>query len=384
MENTEFEKKSDTRALLLEPTQENLGLCGQRIREGKLVSFPTETVYGLGADATNEQAVLSIFEAKGRPLTDPVIVHIAEQEMLKKILLDTPERDLIEYLGSKLWPGPLTLIGPCDTDYIPSLVGSNTGTVGVRIPDNAIAIQLIKAAERPIAAPSANRFMHVSPTKYSHVFYDLYDKDIAIIKGQQTNLGVESTVAQVMENKEPGAAHPLKILIMRPGTLEMAKIQEVLSQSEDYKNVSLSIRKKNQTVEEHEASTAPGQLLKHYSPEVDCKLFVQRDVILEDAKPLHVDLSKAAIIDFGQSFKHLSGDVGAYFDLSTRGDFAEALHNLYQLLRDCEQTAGISLILVCYKDQGYDQGGFGSTLFDKIYRSASGQQCIYFNNSIYF
>ena len=184
MEDIEFEKKAATRALLLDPSVENLELCGQRIREGKLVSFPTETVYGLGADATNQDAVLSIFEAKGRPLTDPVIVHIAEEEMLDRILLDSPERELIKYLGSRLWPGPLTLIGPCDTNYIPSLVGSNTGTVGVRIPDNAIAIELIKAAKTPIAAPSANRFMHVSPTKYSHVFYDLYDKDIAILKGE--------------------------------------------------------------------------------------------------------------------------------------------------------------------------------------------------------
>lgn len=178
--------------------------------------------------------------------------------MLEKILLDTPERDLIKYLGSKLWPGPLTLIGPCDTNFIPSLVGSNTGTVGVRVPDNQIAIDLIKAANRPIAAPSANRFMHVSPTKYSHVFYDLYDKDVAILKGQQTNLGVESTVAQVMRNQDDQASHQLKIVIMRPGTLEMSRLQEILQESDEYKSVTLEIRKKNHTVEEHEASTAPG------------------------------------------------------------------------------------------------------------------------------
>jgi tRNA threonylcarbamoyl adenosine modification protein (Sua5/YciO/YrdC/YwlC family) len=182
-EELNFEKKHETVAVLLDPNEQNMLLCGERIRQGKLVSFPTETVYGLGADATNEEAVLSIFEAKGRPLTDPVIVHIADEAKVDRILLDTPERALIKYLGSKLWPGPLTMIGPCDTSYIPSLVGSNTGTVGVRWPNNPIAQELILKADRPIAAPSANRFMHVSPTKYSHVFYDLYDKDVAIIKG---------------------------------------------------------------------------------------------------------------------------------------------------------------------------------------------------------
>lgn len=135
-EELSFEKTKEVVAQILEPTEENLMTCGQRIRDGKLVSFPTETVYGLGADATNKKAVLSIFEAKGRPLTDPVIVHIADETTIDKILLDTPERRLIKYIGSKLWPGPLTMIGPCNTKYIPSIVGSNTGTVGVRWPNN--------------------------------------------------------------------------------------------------------------------------------------------------------------------------------------------------------------------------------------------------------
>ena len=190
--------------------------------------------------------------------------------------------------------------------------------------------------------------MHVSPTKYSHVFYDLYDKDIAIIKGHQTNLGVESTVAQVMKNQDPEATHELKIVIMRPGTLEMSKIQEVLLESEEYKNVPLSIRKKNLSGEEHEASTAPGQLLKHYSPEVDCKLIVRREVLLDDAKSHQVDLSKTALIDFGQNFFELSAEVAVYRDLSSKGDFKQALHNLYEVLRDCEQSPGINQILLIY------------------------------------
>lgn len=258
MENLNFEKKNPVIAELLDPTAENMARCGERIREGKLVSFPTETVYGLGADATNEKAVLSIFEAKARPLTDPVIVHIATEEKVDRILLDTEERKLIKYLGSKLWPGPLTMIGPQNMDYIPSLVGSNTGTVGVRWPKNPIAQELIIKADRPIAAPSANKFMHVSPTKYSHVFYDLYDQDIAILKGGQTNLGVESTVARVMKDNSPSAKHSLKVLILRPGTLEAPEIRKALDESEEYSQVDLQIKKKNKSVEEDEATAAPG------------------------------------------------------------------------------------------------------------------------------
>ena len=126
-------------AKLLPITEESIRECGERISSGKLVAFPTETVYGLGADASNEKAVRSIFEAKGRPFTDPVIVHIATWELFDRVILDSPEKELIKYLGSKLWPGPLTLIGPCNTDFIPAIVGSNTGSVGVRWPRNETA-----------------------------------------------------------------------------------------------------------------------------------------------------------------------------------------------------------------------------------------------------
>ena len=370
-------------AQLLDPNEENMLLCGERIRSGKLVSFPTETVYGLGADATNADAVLSIFEAKGRPLTDPVIVHIADEAKIDLILLDTPERQLIKYLGSKLWPGPLTMIGPCDTNYIPLIVGSNTGTVGVRWPNNPIACELILKADRPIAAPSANKFMHVSPTKYSHVFYDLYDKDVAIIKGGQTNLGVESTVIRVMADHSEFAPHPVKIMLLRPGTLQSIDIQQALDESEEYKNVKLLIKKQNESVEEHEATTAPGQLLKHYSPEVDCKLLLKKDFVAEGSELSSIDKSKLAVIDFSGTFSELQPNALKYVDLSPEGDFKEALHNLYQSLRDCEVSDGVNQILVCYTDTGYSPGEYGATLFDKIYRSASGQQCFYHNGQIY-
>lgn len=372
MEELNFNKEREVKAKLVEFTAEDLKVCGERIREGKLVSFPTETVYGLGADATNEAAVLSIFTAKGRPLTDPVIVHIATAEMVDKILLDTPERKLIKYIGNHCWPGPLTLIGPCDTEYIPPMVGSGTGTVGVRWPDHKIAQELIKAAERPIAAPSANRFMHVSPTKFSHVFYDLYDKDIHIIKGEQTNLGVESTVCRVME--EEGK---LKAVILRPGTLEANVIRAVLDKSEEYKGVEIEIKKKKHHIEEDQHACAPGQLLKHYSPLVECKLLVDKGSRTTGTTKVEVEWSKIAVIDFGAKYDKLKGKVGLYKDLSDKGDYKEALHNLYLSLRECEVFEGVELILVNYMEEGYSAGEYGATLFDKIFRSASGEEYFY-------
>lgn len=380
MEELNFKKENEVIAKILETTDENMELCGERIRQGKLVAFPTETVYGLGADATSEEAVLSIFEAKGRPLTDPVIVHIASQEMIDRILLDTDERQLVHYLGSKLWPGPLTLIGPCDTSFIPPLVGSNTGTVGVRWPDNEIAQRLILKAQRPIAAPSANRFMHVSPTKFSHVFYDLYDKDVAILQGEQTVLGVESTVCRVMKNEEG----KLRCVILRPGTLEAKEIRAILDESEEYKDVEIKIKKKTKSVEEGENSVAPGQLLKHYSPNVDCKLLVNDEELKEaSTETKDLDWSKIALIDFNSGYGELEEKVKLYKDLSPEGNFKEALHNLYLYLRECEIFPGVELILVRYSNEGYREGEFGFTLFDKIYRSGSGEMMLYKDGDVY-
>lgn len=370
MEELNFKKEKEVVAKILKITEENIEEAGKRIREGKLVAFPTETVYGLGADATNEKAVLSIFEAKGRPLTDPVIVHIAKKEMVDDILLDTEERALIHYIGEKLWPGPLTLIGPCNTDYIPAICGSNTGTIGVRWPDNPIAQDLILKSQRPIAAPSANRFMHVSPTKFTHVFYDLYDKDVAILEGEQTVLGVESTVCRIMK----GENGELKAIILRPGTLEAKEIRACLDESEEYKGVNIEIKKKNKSIEEHENSVAPGQLLKHYSPNVDCKLLVKDETLKEFSVEVEgVDWSKIAVIDFNEENKNLEEKARLYKDLSGRGDYKEALHNLYLYLRECEIFNGVELILVSYSNDGYSEGEYGFTLFDKIFRSASGE-----------
>ena len=149
-------------AQILKPSSKALKKAASLIREGKLVAFPTETVYGLGADAFNPKAVAKIFEVKNRPFFDPLIVHIADFEDLKKIVLKVDEK--VEILIKKFWPGPLTLVLP-KTKRVPEIVSAGLKTVAVRMPSHPVALKLIKEAQVPIAAPSANLFGYLSPTE---------------------------------------------------------------------------------------------------------------------------------------------------------------------------------------------------------------------------
>ncbi|MFH1087783.1 MAG: L-threonylcarbamoyladenylate synthase, partial [Chloroflexota bacterium] len=176
---------------VLKGSAEAVKLAAEVIRRGGLVAFPTETVYGLGADATNEQAVARIFAAKGRPPDDPVIVHIASRDMLPVVAREIPETAYL--LIDRFWPGPLTIV-LAKTDRIPDIVTAGLPTVAVRMPENEIALALIRAAGIPIAAPSANSFGHPSPTCAAHVMDDLAGKIDLVFDGGSTRVGVESTV----------------------------------------------------------------------------------------------------------------------------------------------------------------------------------------------
>ncbi len=165
------------------------------ILSGNLVAFPTETVYGLGADAFNPAAVAKIFETKERPSFDPIIVHICELSQLKKLYNGSDER--VYTLAEKFWPGPLTLVLP-KTDAVPDIVTSGLDTVAVRMPDNHIALELIKHSHTPLAAPSANKFGMVSPTEAEHVRKQF--PDIFTIDGGKTSVGIESTVITLHED----------------------------------------------------------------------------------------------------------------------------------------------------------------------------------------
>jgi len=212
------------------------------IREGKLVAFPTETVYGLGANALDAGAVEKIFRVKGRPSTSPLIVHVASRDAARGLTTEWP--DVAETLARKFWPGPLTLVLP-KRDCIPAIVTAGLPTVGLRVPANPIALALLAEANLPIAAPSANRFTELSPTTAEHVRKSLGDEVDLILDGGPARVGIESTVLSL--------AGPMPLLL-RPGMISRVQIEEVIGE----------VRVAGNPLEGPHPS--PGMHLKHYSP----------------------------------------------------------------------------------------------------------------------
>ncbi|HII15137.1 MAG TPA: threonylcarbamoyl-AMP synthase [Nanoarchaeota archaeon] len=213
------------------------------IKEGGLVAFPTETVYGLGADALNAKAVEKIFAAKGRPADNPLIVHIADRKDVYKFVKEVPKE--AELLMKKFWPGPLTMVLK-KKDIIPDIVTCGLGTVAVRMPSHRVALALIKEAGTPIAAPSANLSGRPSPTDASHVIEDLLGRVDVIIDSGKAYIGVESTVIDL--TVEPP-------LILRPGGLPLEEIEKFL------KNVGKE--------EKSDKPKSPGMKYTHYSPNAE-------------------------------------------------------------------------------------------------------------------
>ena len=186
------------------------------IKGGGIVAFPTETVYGLGADAFNPLAVARIFEAKNRPLFDPLIVHIADLSQMEALASRVDKR--AGRLAGRFWPGPLTLIMP-RSERVPDIVTAGLDTVAVRMPDHLIALELIRSSGTPIAAPSANRFGYISPTKAAHVLDQLGERVDMIIDGGDCSVGVESTIIKLDEGRN---------VILRPGGLPVEEIEAVI------------------------------------------------------------------------------------------------------------------------------------------------------------
>jgi len=178
----------------MDPSDTELTLAAKLIRAGRLVAFPTETVYGLGANALDEAAVQRIFDAKGRPASSPLIVHAADVVMARQVTAEWPR--LAQTLAERFWPGPLTLVLP-KADQIPDIVTAGLDTVGVRIPSHPVALGLIRRARVPIAAPSANRFTQISPTTAEHVRVGLGSAVDLILDGGATHVGIESTVVSL-------------------------------------------------------------------------------------------------------------------------------------------------------------------------------------------
>ncbi len=204
---------------------DTIRLASETLKSGKLVSFPTETVYGLGANALNAEACKLIFTTKGRPLTDPLIVHVDSLDHGLSLIdhSDTKVVALFKTLAAKYWPGPLTMVVKANLDIIPSLVTAETGFVGIRMPNHEIALDLIKSSGLPLAAPSANKFGHVSPSKAEHVYSDFHkDSEVLIIDGGGCSFGIESTVLKISYSQE---SQKYSLLVLRRGGVSEQSLQ---------------------------------------------------------------------------------------------------------------------------------------------------------------
>lgn len=232
---------------VLPASPESLALAAELLAQGKLVAFPTETVYGLGANALDKDAVLSIFAAKDRPSDNPLIVHVWRREQLDDLCEVSP---LAEKLMDAFWPGPLTLLMP-RKERIPEVVTAGLPTVAVRMPSHPVALDMLRACNLPIAAPSANRSGKPSPTSAQHVFTDMDGRIPLILDGGASNVGLESTVLDINQ--------PVPC-ILRPGGVTQAMLEEVIGPV----TVAGSVLRPLQAGEK---ALSPGMMYKHYSPD---------------------------------------------------------------------------------------------------------------------
>ncbi len=284
---------------LVKITDETITRAAEMIRSGKLVVFPTETVYGLGADALNPEAVIKIFEAKERPKFDPLIVHIADESQLNDLCRDI--NDTAKKLIKNFWPGPLTIILK-KKEIIPDIVTSGLPTVAIRMSSHAVARELIKKSKCPIAAPSANKFSYITPTTAKTVFEQISNKVDMILDDGRSDIGIESTIISVTE--EP--------VILRPGGLAIEEIEKLIGKIKSAKSKG--------------KIEAPGQMKKHYAPNTEMEFFTSETVLPENKNlGLIAFKSLPENKDRFESFESIE-------ILSPKGDLHEAARNLFSVM----------------------------------------------------
>lgn len=316
--------------MVVSPTPENLERAAQIIRSGGLVAFPTETVYGLGANALDARAAAKIFEAKERPGFDPLIVHVVDREMLQKVVQDIPA--VAERLMERFWPGPLTLVLP-KSDRIPGIVTSGLSTVAVRMPAHPVAQELIRRAGVPVAAPSANPFGYLSPTRAEHVERMLGERVDLILDGGRTEFGVESTIVLLAE----------KPIVLRYGAVAVEELEKVLGLLE-------------LQVGESEKPLVPGQLPQHYAPHTPIHIALPEDIPPE----LRKRVGYLAFQQVPKGFKVVKV-------LSSTGNLLEAAAHLFEALHQLDRL-GLEAIYA----EPVPEKGLGRAIMDRLRRASQG------------
>lgn len=306
-----------------------LAQAAKRLCDGGLVAFPTETVYGLGADATNDKAVTAIYTAKGRPNFNPLIVHVADAAALNEYV---EMNSAAENLAAAFMPGALTLVLPRKKNCALSwLVSAGMDTLAVRIPSHPVAQSLIRAAGKPIAAPSANRSGSISPTTPLHVLESLHDQDILILGAGRCPIGVESTI---LDLTKPAPT------LLRPGGITREQIEAVIGPIQD----KVLINNAN--------PSAPGQMESHYAPQAAMRL---------SATGAEHD---EALLLFGPEWGVRGG--AKRLNLSPRGDLHEAAANLFAMLRELDMPT-----IKCIAVMPIPETGLGVAINDRLRRAAA-------------
>jgi len=309
------------------------------LRAGELVAFPTETVYGLGADASNPRAIAKIFAAKGRPADHPLIVHLPDASHLERWAVDIPET--ARKLAAAFWPGPMTLILKRHPSVLDAITGGQD-TVGLRVPNHPLALQLLREFDGGVAAPSANRFGHVSPTTAAHVREELGDAVTMILDGGPCAVGIESTILD-LSSGEPR--------ILRPGMLDAEAIGAVLGRAPAFGG-------------EQNAPRVSGSLEAHYAPGTPLQLVAAADLATTAAQALAAGRRIAVLAPEAPVHVHQK-----MVWVAASADAAQFAHELYARLRELD-ALGCDLILVAEPPATGDW----RAIADRLRRAAAGSK----------
>ena len=317
---------------ILEPTKINLSHCANFLRRGELLGVPTETVYGLAGNALCDSTVRKIFGVKGRPFIDPLIVHFAS---IEEAILHADFNDQALALAKQFWPGALTLV-LTKKSSIPDIVTAGLSSVAIRLPEHIVFRRLLEQVDFPLAAPSANPFGYVSPTRAMHVKTTMGDQISAVLDGGPCEHGLESTIVDLRNSNDP--------VILRPGPISPSKLD-------------IKIAEASCISSDESAQAAPGMLTQHYSPKARIKLFPHGtsadssnsgDAIVYNSKP-----EKKAI------------QAHTYW-FSENGDLREIAHNLFMLLQKLDRAGYKQLLVECA-----EQTDIGIAINDRLRRSAA-------------
>lgn len=340
-----------------ETTKHNLELASKEIQKpGTVVAFPTETVYGLGGSALNDDSVKSIYRAKNRPADNPLIVHVSSVDQIQRLILTKLHTIPAVYnkLIEKFWPGPLTILLPVEEGSpVLALVTAEQNTVGVRMPDHPVARALIALSDTPLAAPSANASTRPSPTLASHVLHDLNTKIPYILDGGACSVGVESSVVD-------GLVSPP--MLLRPGGLTVEDIREF--GGGEWDQVVLAKKTAGKT----EPVRTPGMKYRHYSPTAKVVLFVNcgdgKRAVSEYLRGKDVG-GKVAVLRAGKFVPSSELGIPEAVDRSMGATAGEVAHSLFKLLREVDEM-DVGLILV----EGVDESGDGLAVMNRLSKAA--------------